>query len=214
MEEKDEQLLVKYAMFTILYCNNLVYNCIVDLKPFVDEKDKETKKIYGALYKRMRNYYCTIRNIAEKEGNEFFGCYNSLVDDINDDTMEEYRDSIIEAYYKGGIKEYEFLGYLETARSMFYFSVSTIDAIIEKFNKKGIKVNSLKRYSLQCYSRVIDNLVKWCYRYAVKEVSETLDLTKDKDVMDNFAKINENLLNFDTFYKCYNKAIEITNKEL
>lgn len=212
MEEKEENLLVAYAIYTMLYCNNLAYNCIIELKPFVDKKDKETRKIYGALYKRVRNYYCSFRDVL-KEANDFFGCYNSLVDDINDDTMEEYRDSIIEAYYKGGIKEYEFLGYLETARSMFYFSISTIDALIEKTKTLGIDVKRLKDYSLGKYSQILDNLVKWCYRNAVKEVSDTLDLTQDKDVMNYFTKINENLLNFDTFYECYNKAFELTEKD-
>lgn len=213
MEKDSEIELLKYAMYTMLYANDLACNCIIEIEPYVKEKDKETKKIYGALSKRAKRYRRNMRKLIGETANKFLADYNSMMDDINDECVENYRDSIIEAYYKGGITEYEFLGYLETARSLFYLSIASLDCIVEKLNKEGIKSYNLKNYSLRPYSSIMDNLVKWCYRNAEKEVSEDLDLSKNEEVMDWFRKINENILDYESFATCYNKASEITEEE-
>lgn len=213
MEKDSEMNLLKYAMYTMLYANDLACNCIKDLKPFVEEKDKETKKIYGALLKRSNYYLKSIRQLIQESANNFLADYNSIMDDINDECVENYRDSIIEAYFKGGITEYEFLGYLETARSLFYLSITSLDCIVEKLSKEGVKSYNLKNYSLKPYAYIMDNLVNWCYRHAEKEVSGDLDLSKDKEVMEWFSKINKNILNYESFATCYNKASEMTEEE-
>lgn len=213
MEKDLEGRLLKYAMYTMLYANDLACNCIIELEPYVKEKDKETKKIYKALLKRAKHYKKCIRELIGEKANRFLGDHNSFMDDINQECVEEYRDSIIEAYYKNGIKEFEFLGYLETARSLFYLSITSLDCIVEKLTKEGIKSYNLKNYSLRPYSSIMDNLVKWCYRHAEKEASENLDLAKDKEVMEWFGKINENILDYESFAACYNKASEITEEE-
>lgn len=214
MKKDSEIELLKYAMYTMLYANDLACNCIKELKPFIEKKDKETKKIYGALLKRSNCYLKSIRELIHESANNFLADYNSMMDDINDECVENYRDSIIEAYYKGGIKEYEFLGYLETARSIFYLSITSLECIVEKLSKEKIKSYNLKNYSLKPYAYIMDNLVNWCYRFAEKEVSGDLDLSKDKEVMEWFCKINENILNYDVFLDCYEKASKMCNDNI
>ena len=49
MEKEKEADVLIYVMYTMFYVNDMACNCIFDLEPYVKEKDKETKKIYGAL---------------------------------------------------------------------------------------------------------------------------------------------------------------------
>lgn len=206
MKEEEEAGILKYAMYTIFYVNDMVCNCIFDLLPHVKNKDKKTRNLYRALFKRAKDYMSTIRRIIGEKGNNFLADHNSYMDEINDECLENYRSSIIEAYRKAGIKEYEFLGYLETARSLFYFAIESIEYLVDKISKEGIECGNLKNYTLKYYSNIMENLVKRCYKDAEKEINGDLNLTKDKDVMKWFGKINENVLNYDTFYDCYTKA--------
>lgn len=213
MEKSSEENLLKYAMYTMLYCNDFACNCIKELSPYILEKDKETKKIYGALLKRTNRYLKDIRSIIQESANNFLGDYNSFMDDIVETNFLEFQNCIINAYYKGGITEHEFLGHLEATRSVFYLSISTLECLVDKLNSLGVKSYNLKNYSLKPYSYIMDNLVKWCYRNAEKELNDDFELTKDEEVMKYFKEINNNLLDFESFDKCYKAACELSNEE-
>lgn len=212
MEKGREDNLLKYAMYTMLYANDLACNCIKDLKPFVLKKDKETQKIYGALLKRATNYLRSIREIIKEDANNFLADYNSMMDDVNDESIELFKQAIINAYKHGNISEYEFLGHVEVARSMFYLSIASLDCLVDKLSSLAINSFNLKNYSLKPYSYIMDNFVKWCYRFAEKEIADDLDISKDEEVMKHFVKINENLLNYESFEKCYAEALKLANK--
>ena len=212
MEQGREDNILKYATYTILYVNDLACNCIKDLKPFIAHKDKETQKIYGALLKRATNYLRFVRGVIKEESNNFLADYNSVMDDINDESVVLFKEAIINAYKQGNISEYEFLGNVEVARSMFYLSIATLDCLISKLSSSAINSFCLNTYSLKPYSYIMDNFVKWCYRFAEKEMSCDLDISKDEEVMKHFVKINENLLNYESFDKCYSEALKLANK--
>lgn len=212
MEQGREDNILKYATYTILYANDLACNCIKDLKPFIAHKDKETQKIYGALLKRATNYLRFVRGVIKEESNNFLADYNSVMDDINDESVVLFKEAIINAYKKGNISEYEFLGNVEVARSMFYLSIATLDCLISKLSSSAINSFCLNTYSLKPYSYIMDNFVKWCYRFAEKEMSCDLDISTDEEVMKHFVKINENLLNYESFDKCYSEALKLANK--
>lgn len=212
MEQGREDNILKYATYTILYANDLACNCIKDLKPFIAHKDKETQKIYGALLKRATNYLRFVRGVIKEESNNFLADYNSVMDDINDESVVLFKEAIINAYKQGNISEYEFLGNVEVARSMFYLSIATLDCLISKLSSSAINSFCLNTYSLKPYSYIMDNFVKWCYRFAEKEMSCDLDISKDEEVMKHFVKINENLLNYESFDKCYSEALKLANK--
>ena len=212
MEQGREDNILKYATYTILYANDLACNCIKDLRPFIAHKDKETQKIYGALLKRATNYLRFVRSVIKEESNNFLADYNSVMDDINDESVVLFKEAIINAYKQGNISEYEFLGNVEVARSMFYLSIATLDCLISKLSSSAINSFCLNTYSLKPYSYIMDNFVKWCYRFAEKEMSCDLDISKDEEVMKHFVKINENLLNYESFDKCYSEALKLANK--
>lgn len=207
MGKEEENLILKYAMYTILYSNDLACNCIKEVSPFIEGKDKESKKIYKALMRRVVDYQRLIRSIIHEGGNNFLAEYNSYMDDVNDQEVEDYRYALRVAYRDAGITEYDFIGYLETARSMFYLSINVIEALIMRLSKDGIKSYNLKNYSLKSFAYIMDNLINWCCRNVEKEVDDTFDITKNEAVMKSFANINENILNFDSFYTCYNNAL-------
>lgn len=212
MEQGREDNILKYATYTILYVNDLACNCIKDLMPFIAHKDKETQKIYGALLKRATNYLRFVRLVIKEESNNFLADYNSVMDDINDESVVLFKEAIINAYKQGNISEYEFLGNVEVARSMFYLSIATLDCLISKLSSSAINSFCLNTYSLKPYSYIMDNFVKWCYRFAEKEMSCDLDISTDEEVMKHFVKINENLLNYESFDKCYSEALKLANK--
>ena len=101
MEQGREDNILKYTTYTILYVNDLACNCIKDLMPFIAHKDKETQKIYGALLKRATNYLRFVRSVIKEESNNFLADYNSVMDDINDESVVLFKEAIINAYKQG-----------------------------------------------------------------------------------------------------------------
>lgn len=210
MKDKKDSNVVLYCVYSILYANDLSCNLIKDLEKFVKNKDKETKKIYGALMKRVRNYKQMLYDIMG-DAVGFFADYNSNMDDINDENLTRFRDSIVNFYKDKGFCDYEFLGYLEAAHTSLVFSNNVRNVVLDVAKKHEVDVKRLQVYNLLELNKVMDDLSYWCYRHVRKMLVEEINLFQDKDILENFAQMNENLLNYDNFEKCYTKTVNERN---
>ena len=210
MEDKTNSNVAIYCVYAILYANDMSCNLIKDLGVFIKDMDKETKKIYGALMKRIRNYDTSLNRII---GNsfEFFADYNANMDDINDECLFNFRNSIVKFYESLNFKDYKFLGYLEAAHTSLTFAENVMNVVLDVAKKRGIGVEPLRTYNLSELKRVMDDLSYWCYRHVRKTMDGTINLFEDKDIIASFAKMNENLLNYDVFEKCYAKTVNERN---
>ena len=210
MKDKKDSNVVLYCVYSILYANDLSCNLIKDLEKFVKNKDKETRKIYGALMKRVNNYK---RMLYEIMGDAvgFFADYNENMDNINDKNLTKFRDSIINFYKAQGFDDYEFLGYLEAAHTSLVFSNNVRNVVLDVAKQHEVDVKRLYIYNLLELKKVMDDLSYWCYRHVRKTLVEEINLFQDKGILENFAQMNENLLNYDNFEKCYTKTVNERN---
>ena len=210
MKDKKDSNVVLYCVYSILYANDLSCNLIKDLDKFVKNKDKETRKIYGALIKRVNNYK---RMLYEILGDSigFFADYNENMDNINDENLTKFRDSIINFYKEQGFDDYEFLGYLEAAHTSLVFSNNVRNVVLDVAKQHEVDVKRLYIYNLFELKKVMDDLSHWCYRHVRKTLVEEINLFQDKGILENFAQMNENLLNYDNFEKCYTKTVNERN---
>lgn len=212
MEDKTKSNVAIYCVYSILYANDMACNLIKNLGDFVNGMDKETRKIYGALMKRIRKYDDSLSKIIG-DSFEFFCDYNANMDDVNDDCLFKFRNSIVK-FYKGlNFKDYKFLGYLEAAHTSLTFAENVMNVVLDIAEKRGIGKGSLRTYNLSELKTIMDDLSYWCYRHVRKMMIDTINLFEDKDIITSFAKMNENLLNYDVFEKCYVKTIKDREEE-
>lgn len=212
MEKKVDSNVVIFCTYAILYANDLSCNLIKDLGRYINGMDKETKKIYGALMKRIRNYDRTLEKIMG-DAYPFFADYNANMDEINDSYLSAFRESIVKFYEKLNFENSEFLGYMEAAHVSLTFAKSVRKVVLDVASKQKVNVGCLYTYELSELHKIMDNLSYWCYRHVRKQVQEDLNLFEDYDIISNFTKMNENLLNYDVFEKCYVKTIKDREEE-
>lgn len=210
MKDKKDSNVVLYCVYSILYANDLSCNMIQDLEKFIKGKDKETKKIYGALIKRVRKYKGMLYEIMG-DAVGFFADYNENMDDINDENLTKFRKSIINFYKEQGFDDYEFLGYLEAAHTSLVFSNNVRNVVLDVAKQHEVDVKRLYIYNLLELKKVMDDLSHWCYRHVRKTLVEEINLFQDKGILENFAQMNENLLNYDNFENCYTKTVNERN---
>lgn len=210
MKDKKDSNVVLYCVYSILYANDLSCNMIQDLERFVKCKDKETRKIYGALIKRVKKYKSMLYEIMG-DAVGFFADYNENMDDINDENLTKFRTSIINFYKEQGFDDYEFLGYIEAAHTSLVFSNNVRNVVLDVAKQHEVDVKRLYIYNLLELKKVMDDLSHWCYRHVRKTLVEEINLFQDKGILENFAQMNENLLNYDNFEKCYTKTVNERN---
>jgi hypothetical protein len=196
-----------FAFHSCLYANDIAYNAIKFLKPYIKDKDKETQKIYKALEKRADSYYKCVMDVI-KDYVYFFADYNSKMDDLNDENIQILSKRIKDIYTDANIEDSEFLAKTETARSIVMLSVYLIESTNDKLKKVGIPVPNLSYYSIQEINRVMENFSKWVNRRNPCVVN----VGKDSDVMKVFDDITKALASYKNFEEAWYYAIEQEKK--
>lgn len=204
-KEQEERLLL-YATYTILYLNDTACFSIQQLGKSVGTKDKESKKIYGALLKRATSYNNNITKIVSKNM-DYYCDYCSSMDDICDAHYFSFKNSLFKAYKDYGISDYEYFSEVETMRSMIELSVEAGRKIISDIKKHIPKVEWLEQYLLLDIMRVANNFANWSYRKVPKDVK--IDFNLNTDVMISFHKLSECIIDYNSFDKSYRNAIKL-----
>lgn len=203
--DKQEENVMLYATYNVLYVNDIACNLVKELIFDIDDKDKETKKIFGALLKRAKEYFKKVESIIGTRI-DYFADYCGEMDDICDPYIDKFRNDLYETYSSHNIENSLWYAKVETMRSMCELAVHSNKHLVERISVKYPRAKWLNYYLIEDILKVANNFTHWVYRKVPKDIS--IDFNKDSDVMISFRELNTALMEYDNFEKCYLQAIE------
>lgn len=203
-KEQEERLLL-YSTYTILYLNDTACFAIQQLGSKIPE-EKEVKKIYGALLKRSKEYLSKIDKIVDNKM-DYYCDYCTAMDDICDEQYFAFKKSLQNAYAYANIENEEYFSTIETMRSMVDLAVEAGKKVISSINAALPKANWLLNYLPNDMLRVANNLAKWEYRKIPKDI--VIDFNEESEVMQEFRKLSECMIDYNSFDKAYRNAITL-----
>lgn len=204
-KEQEERLLL-YATYTILYLNDTACFAVQQLGRSVKEKDKESQKIYEALLKRSSTYLKQLSSIIQSNI-DYYCDYCTGMDDRADEAYTDFKKSLVGTYNKYNIEDFEYMSEVETMRSMVELSVEGGLKIINDVSKHTQQAKYLEKYLLVDMMRVANNFSNWSYRKVPKDVK--IDFNKDNDVMIKFHELSKILLDYFSFDAAYRNAVKL-----
>ena len=206
-KEQEERLLL-YATYTILYLNDTACFAIQQLNSRVPN-EKESKKIYGALLKRSKQYLAKIDQIVDNRM-DYYCDFCTEMDSICDEQFFAFKKSLQKAYACSNIENAEYFSLVESMRSMVDLSVEAGKNVIEKLKVALPKITWLSNYLPVDMLRVANNFAHWEYRKIPKDI--VINFNEESEVMQEFRKLSECLIDYNSFDKAYRKAIELELK--
>ena len=206
-KEQEERLLL-YATYTILYLNDTACFAIQQLSSRVPD-DKESKKIYGALLKRSKQYLAKIDKIVDNKM-DYYCDFCTEMDSICDEQLFAFKKSLQKSYNDANIENYEYLSMVETMRSMVDLAVVAGKDVVTKLSVALPKISWLLNYLPVEMLRVANNFANWEYRKIPKDI--VINFNEESEVMQEFRKLSECLIDYNSFDKAYRKSIELEIK--
>lgn len=206
-EEPKKQLtsmdMLTAAIYTNLYLNDCATNLIKDIEYDIKFKDKETRKIYGALKRRINIYQHEIHDIVGDNKAEFFANFNEAMDDTFMPLINDIKKEILKSYVEHDIDDADYLSMVEIARFMTEYSCKVNINCVRDMYKLTDKAVSLRSYRLTELNQIMENFANWSYRncpfFNLNDQSEVLNKFH---ILDNAIGEIQNTLN----------AIEVANK--
>ena len=200
----NKDLLI-YLMYSMLYANDLACNEAKELEVYVCSKDKETKKIYGALTKRTRNYLSTVNKIL---GESVYGFseYCAAMDDRVDGYVQDYSDVLDEAFKDAGVDNYKYLAKAQMVYSLFDMAVYVAEKVVSRASEIHKDGYMLEAYTLREHLKVCHNLVQWIV--FVCKMDKDVHLDKNERVVNAMTKLTQALFDAVNFQESYNAYVE------
>lgn len=191
------------ATYLILWLNDCATNLIKDIEYDIKFKDKETRKIYGALKRRINIYQHEIHSIVGDNKAEFFANFNEAMDDTFMPLINDIKKEILKLYVEHDINDADYLSMVEIARFMTEYSCKVNINCVRDMYKLTDKAVSLRSYRLTELNQIMENFANWSYRncpfFNLNDQSEVLNKFY---ILDNAIGEIQNTLN----------AIEVANK--
>lgn len=194
-----------FMMYTTLYSNDMVYNYVKELESFIVDKDKETKKIYGALRKRIDSYFDKTNKLLGSSS-YFFADFASFLDEDVDKAISELKSIMLKCYNDAGFEDSDFLSILEVTRSICAIAVDNVNDIQMQLVKQRIIPQRIEYGNLTEIFKILNNLCNWAYRKVDKNILVSLD----SDVLRK--KINvviDNIFDLHSFNDAYLYAMNL-----
>lgn len=185
----DGNYIVTTSIYNIMYVNDLACACIIQMKDFIKNQDKETQKIFGALEKRQRAYEHLISKIIETNI-EFLSEYNSCMDESVLPKLEDFINEMKLALDSIGVENSYFVALAEIARTIVGYSVKNVENRVKECLKYKKDSVHLRQYKMLDMLRVAENLSNWVSRKCGK-----LDLNKCENVMKAYRDLDKTLTN-------------------
>lgn len=206
----DKEKVALYTSYMVWYINDVAGNCIKELAPLIAQKDKETKKIYGALMKRVNAYF----RKTHKNWGEYiciFADFCGEMDDICDPLLEDYKRSVYQAFVQSNVPYADYYTQIEVARGIATFADCTVRNII----RDGVKVDSemygLYYYMIDDLERIIENLAKWAYRDIPQDIE--VDCNTFPEILTAIKALGNTLIDCEVYNQCLMKAMA-ENKDI
>lgn len=205
MKDVEEEKILLYSTYTILYLNDTACNLVKEVETYMHDKDKESKKIFGALIKRVNEYLEKVNSVIQDKV-DYFADYNTEMDDLCYDATIDFKNELFDVYSMHNLGDCEYLTQVETMRSMIDLALYASQRVIENASKKTSRAKWLNFYVISDISRVGNNFANWTYRKLPKDTG--FNVNDESDVMKKFRKLSEILVDFKSFDVAYRKAIE------
>ena len=187
-EEKiPSSVVVKNAIYNILYNNDLAISSIYEIEPYMGELDKEAKKIFKALLKRKDAYEDEVKSIA-KEHQTFLSAYGMYMDDHAALLVDELYKAIKDYLISNDNDNAEIIARVETCRTMVGYSVVACEKRVKETLKYNKNVVNLRSYKMSDMLRVAENLSVWVSRKCKKG-----NLNEDKRIMSAYYALDKML---------------------
>lgn len=177
------------SIYNILYVNDLACASVVELKDYIPEQDKETRKIYGALIKRQEKYEETLREILGKEI-YVFSEYNNYMDEHVIPLLDMFRLNMENIFKDMGERNYKFMALVEVARTILGYSVCSVENRVKECLKYQSKAVNLRRYKLEEMKRIIESLSDWVTRRCAN-----FNLNNDTRLIESYRALDKMLTN-------------------
>lgn len=167
----------------------------------VANKDKETRKIYGALKKRANSHLRAFDKELGKDA-DVFALFCEYRDEVVEDKLLAYKQSFMRAYRE--LPEPSYYAHIETIRILSELVNNTIKNIVKKV--VDIEPNAwwIKGYVNEDIPKIASNLADWVYNQIPNNTN--VDFSAQKDVEDALDALGESLFGFDSYVDAYKKA--------
>ena len=192
-----------FSLYTMLYVNDLACNSVYDVRQFTIGKDKETIKIYGALKKRVDNYFSYLRKTIKIEGLYFLSDYNQVVDEAVDKHVEMLKTTIRGCLRKHEIQDDGLILNTIVAHIFAEFAVTSVKALSEEMQKEDARMKGMNAWVLKEVQNVCRNFYFWVCRKVEDDVLKEMN-----NIIQPVADlISNSICNYTTFEKAYGKAV-------
>lgn len=198
----DDSFALKICTYNMIYVNDLACQCILELRGHCPKEDKEAlKKIY-ALGKRVREHDSLMAKIVDDKI-DFLADFNLYMDEHIQPKVESFREAISHFLMRKNVGTYEFISYVETARTMIEYSIKIIDKRIANLRKFVPDISIMKNYRLMDIQRVIEDLSNWASRKV-----QGINLNDSPEILNSFSNVNEALTDANIIVKAINESSE------
>lgn len=198
----DDSFALKICTYNMIYVNDLACQCILELKEHCPKNDKEAlKKIY-ALEKRVRAYDALMAKIVDDKI-DFLADFNLYMDEQVQSKVEGLKNSMESFLRSKDVGNYEFIAYVETARTMVEYSIKIIEKRIESLKASVPDIRIMKSYRLMDIQRVIEDLSNWASRKV-----QGINLNDSPEILNSFSNVNEALTDANIIVKAINESSE------
>ena len=203
LETNEKANVVMYSMYITLYINDYACNSYRDVFLYRDNFDKESKKLYRALIRRINAYFEYVNKLIGDKS-EYMSDIFALFDDMVEQPAKEYLNALIDLYKDIDDVLYKYFAYIEFSRSLVDISVVSNIRITENLNKIfKEEVDNLKRYRLTEIHRVSNNFADWVYRHCD---TSKMDINKRQVAIEKMNQLVNAFINQEGFEKIYKKV--------
>ena len=196
----DNSFALKICLYNMIYVNDLVCQCIQELRGECPKEDKEAlKKIY-ALEKRVREHDNIMSKIIGDQI-DFLADFNLYMDEQVQSKLECFRNSISKYLMENGVVNYVFIAYVESARTMAEYSIKIIEKRINTLKMCIPDIKAMRNYRLMDIKKITDDLSIWASRKV-----NGIDLNNSTGIIDSFKKLNEVLTDANILVDAINES--------
>ena len=196
----DNSFALKISLYNMIYVNDLVCQCIQELRGKCPKEDKEALKKIGALEKRIREYDSLMSKIVDDKIG-FLADFNLYMDEQVQPRVEDFRNAISEYLRLKGVDNNVFIAYVEAARTMAEYSIKIIEKRIKVLKNSISEIKSMESYRMIDIQKIIEDLSKWASRKV-----KYINLNDSPDILRAFSIVNEALTDANMLVRAINES--------
>lgn len=203
METNKNDNAILYATYISLYVNDIACNSIYDIKRYVANKDKETRKIYGALKKRADHYFAHVNKVVHLDGSYFLANFNQIIDECADKPMEMLIKTIKGCLRKYHIDDDGLICNTIVAHILIETAVKVVTTLSDEIKKEDRWKRGLDGWKITEIKRVAKNFYLWVLRKVDNEVIQEMNRVVEPITL----LFSSSVFGYKNFEKAYENAV-------